>query len=85
MINIDLKQKIDDPVTVEDATRDFTSIAEQAKQNGHVYLYENGEPRIMVIDLDKEPQIEMSEDEKFEFVTQRVLRNNIEAFRELAK
>ena len=39
----------------------------------------------IVIDLDTEPQIEMSEDEKFEFVAARILREHRAAFEELAK
>ena len=35
--------------------------------------------------LDTEPQIEMSEDEKFAFVAARILREHRAAFEELAK
>jgi antitoxin Phd len=38
-----------------------------------------------VIDLDTEPQIEMSEEEKLEFVAGRILREHRAAFEELAK
>ena len=72
-------------VTIEDANRDFLKIVKKAEENGHVVLFENDQPKIMVIDLDKEPQIEMTDDEKFEFVTHRILEEHIGAFRELAK
>ena len=38
-----------------------------------------------IIDLDAEPQIEMNEDEKFDFVAARILREHKAAFEELAK
>jgi antitoxin Phd len=38
-----------------------------------------------VIDLDTEPQVEISEDEKFQVVTQRILKEHRAAFEELAK
>jgi antitoxin Phd len=38
-----------------------------------------------VIDLDVEPQIEMTEDEKITFVAERILREHKAAFQELAK
>lgn len=72
-------------VTIDDARGDFDGIVTQAEENGHVYIYENNEPRYMVIDLEKEPQIEMSEDEKFEFVVKRLLREHKRVFTELAK
>ena len=68
-----------------DMTQSLAHFAEQAEQEGHVYIYKDNEPRYMVIDLDKEPQIEMSEDEKFEFVTKRILKEHLDAFKELAK
>ena len=40
---------------------------------------------LLVIDLDTEPQIEMSEDEKLELVASRILREHRAAFEELAK
>ena len=41
--------------------------------------------KLLVIDLDTEPQIELSEDEKFQIVTQRILKEHKAAFEELAK
>ena len=38
-----------------------------------------------MIDLDTEPQIEMTDDERFEFVAKRILREHSAAFKELAK
>ena len=48
-------------------------------------VFKNDRPKYPLIDLDKEPQIEMTEDEKFEFVTARILREHRAAFEELAK
>ena len=63
----------------------FSSVASLAERDGHVVVYQHNQPKFLVIDLDKEPQIEMSEDEKFEFVTARILREHKAAFEELAK
>ena len=72
-------------VTFSEATQDFSKIAKLAKEKGHVTILQNGHPKLLVIDLDTEPQIEMSEDEKFEFVATRILREHRAAFEELAK
>ena len=72
-------------VTFAEATQDFSKIAKLAEEKGHVTVLQNGHPKLLVIDLDTEPQIEMSEDEKFEFVAARILREHRAAFEGLAK
>ena len=75
----------DTTVTFDEAKRDFFKVAKLAEEKGHVTVLQNGHPKLLVIDLDIEPQIEMSEDEKFEFVAVRILREHRAAFEELAK
>ena len=72
-------------VTVAEVTQDFSKIAKLAEEKGHVTILQNGRQKLLVIDLDTEPQIEMSEDEKFAFVATRILREHRAAFEELAK
>ena len=48
-------------------------------------MFKNNRPKLLVIDLDTEPQVEISEDEKFQVVTQRILKEHLAAFEELAK
>ena len=72
-------------VTFSEAKQDFPKIAKIAEEKGHVTVLQNNHPKLLVIDLDTEPQIEMSEDEKFEFVAARILREHRAAFEELAK
>lgn len=72
-------------VTATEANQNFSKVAKLAEKKGHVVVFKNNRPKLLVIDLDTEPQIEMSEDEKFEFVTARILREHKAAFEELAK
>ena len=75
----------DATVTLETEKSNFSKIAKIAEEQGHVTVLQNGHPKLLVIDLDTEPQIEMSEDEKFAFVAARILREHRAAFEELAK
>ena len=75
----------DATVTLDTAKSNFSKIAKLAEEKGHVAVLQNGHPKLLVIDLDTEPQIEMSEDKKFEFVAARILREHRAAFEELAK
>ena len=72
-------------VTATEANQNFSRVAKMAEKMGHVYVFKNNRPKLLVIDLDTEPQIELSEDEKFEVVAQRILKEHIAAFEELAK
>ena len=72
-------------VTATEANQNFSRVARMAEKRGRVVVFKNNRPKLLVIDLDTEPQIEMSEDEKLEFVAGRILREHRAAFEELAK
>ena len=70
-------------VTSTEANQNFSKVTRLAEQKGYVVVFKNNRPKLLVIDLDTEPQIEMTEDEKLEFVAARILREHIAAFEEL--
>ena len=72
-------------VTATEANQNFSRVARMAEKKGRVYVFKNNRPKLLVIDLDTEPQVEISEDEKFQIVTQRILKEHMAAFEELAK
>ena len=72
-------------VTATEANQNFSRVAKLAERKGHVVVFKNNRPKMLVIDLDTEPQIEMTEDEKIDFVAARILREHSAAFEELAK
>ena len=72
-------------VTATEANQNFSKVARIAEKRGRVVVFKNNRPKLLVIDLDAEPQIEMTEDEKLDFVAQRILREHKAAFEELAK
>ena len=72
-------------VTATEANQNFSKVARLAESKGRVVVFKNNRPKLLVIDLDTEPQIEMTEDERFEFVAARILKEHKAAFEELAK
>lgn len=72
-------------VTATEANQNFSRVARLAEKQGRVVVFKNNRPKLLVIDLDTEPQIEMTEDEKLDFVAARILREHRAAFEELAK
>ncbi len=72
-------------VTATEANHNFSRVAKLAEKKGHVVVFKNNRPKLLVVDLDTEPQIDMTENEKLEFVAARILREHRAAFEELAK
>ena len=72
-------------VSATEANQNFSKVARLAEKNGRVVVFKNNRPKLLVVDLDTEPQIEMTEDEKIDFVAARILREHRAAFEELAK
>lgn len=72
-------------VTATEANRNFSKVAKLAEEQGRVVVFKNNRPKLLVIDLDRDPPIEMTEEEKLEFVAARILREHRAAFEELAK
>lgn len=72
-------------VTATEANQNFSRVARLAEKEGRVVVFKNNRPKLLVIDLDTEPQIEMTEDEKLDFVAARILNEHRAAFEELAK
>ena len=72
-------------VSATEANQNFSRVARMAEAQGRVVVFKNNRPKLLVIDLDKEPQINMTEDEKLDFVAARILREHRAAFEELAK
>ena len=72
-------------VTATEANQNFSKVARIAEKKGRAVVFKNNRPKYLVIDLNVEPQIEMTEDEKINFVAERILREHKAAFQELAK
>ena len=72
-------------VTATEANQNFSRVAKMAEAKGHIVVFKNNRPKLLVIDLDTEPQIDMTEEEKIDFVAARILREHRAAFEELSK
>ena len=71
--------------TMTEANQNFSKVAKVAESNGQAVIFKNNRPKYMLIDLENSPMIEMTEDEKIDFVAARILKKYKPAFLELAK
>ena len=72
-------------LSVSEANQNFSRATRMADAAGQVVIFKNNRPKYVLYDLDTSPQIEMSEDEKIDFVARRILKRYRNAFLELAK
>lgn len=72
-------------VSVTEANQNFSRITRIAEKNGQAIIFKNNRPKYMLIDIDNSPIIDMTDDEKIDFVAARILKKYKSAFEELAK
>ncbi len=72
-------------VSISETNQNFSKVARLADKNGEVYIFKNNKPKYKLIDLENDTTIEMSDDEKIDFVAARILKKYRRAFEELAK
>jgi antitoxin Phd len=80
-MNINTKQI----VSISEANQNFSRIARLVDRNGEVYIFKNNKPKYKLVDIENDSSIEMTDDEKIDFVAARVLKQYRRAFEELAK
>ena len=72
-------------VSMTEANRNFSKVKRLAEQKGQAVIFKNNRPKYMLIDLDASPIVEMTDDEKIDFIAARILKRFRPAFEELAK
>ena len=72
-------------VSISEANQNFSRVARMVDAGGEVYIFKNNKPKYKLVDLESDVTIEMTDDEKIDFVAARVLKKYRRAFEELAK
>lgn len=72
-------------VPISEANQNFSKVARMVEKSGTVYIFKNNKPKYKLTDIESDTTIEMTDDEKIDFVAARVLREYRRAFEELAK
>ncbi len=72
-------------VPISEANQNFSKVARMVEKSGTVYIFKNNKPKYKLTDIEGDTTIEMTDDEKIDFVAARVLREYRRAFEELAK
>lgn len=71
--------------SMTDANRNFSHVARMADKFGSVTIFKNNRPKYRVIDVEQNPEFELTDEEKIDIIAKRVLDEYRPAFLELAK
>ena len=74
-----------DIVSISEANQNFSKVARMADKSGTTYIFKNNKPKYKLVDLENDSTVEMTEDEKIDFIAARILKQYRAAFEELAK
>lgn len=72
-------------VSVTEANQKFSRVTRIAEKNGQAVIFKNNRPKYMLIDIENSPVIDMTDDEKIDFVAARILKKYKAAFLELSR
>lgn len=72
-------------VTITDANQNFSKVARMVDEEKTVVILKNNKPKYIIIEYDEFSKNAKSDEEKIEEIADRILAQNMEAFRELAK
>ena len=72
-------------VSATEANQNFSRVTRIAEKNGQAVIFKNNRPKFLLIDVERSPVLELTDDEKIDIVAARILNRFRPAFEELAK
>ena len=68
------------------ANQNFSLVARAAERDGEAVVFKNNRPKYLVLNLENSERVlDLTDDERIDVVTKRILNKYIGAFKELAK
>ena len=72
-------------ITVTEANQNFSRATRIADEKGAALVFKNNRPKYKLTNLEVEPDLQLTEDEKIDVVARRIMARFKPAFLELAK
>ena len=72
-------------ISISVANQNFSNVIKIADKRGKAVIFKNNKPKYILMNIEETPIIEMTDDEKIDFVAARILKEHKAAFQELAK
>ena len=68
-----------------EANQNFSKVVKIADKNGSAVVFKNNKPKYVIVNVEENPIFELSDDEKIDVASKRILEKYLDAFKELAK
>ena len=72
-------------VSISEANQNFSKIAKLVDEDKSVVIMKNNKPKYILLDFEQFSKESLSEEENLDIIADRILNENIVAFKELAK
>ena len=72
-------------LSITETNQNFSKATRIADKPGSVLILKNNKPRYMIVSLQDNPVLDLSDEEKTDIVARRLLKKHRKAFEELAK
>ena len=72
-------------VSITEANQNFSKIARLVDEKGSAIILKNNVPRYIIMEFSEAEKIQTAPDEDIEAVSKRIIAQNLEAYKELAK
>lgn len=72
-------------VSISEANQNFSRIAKMVDEDKSVVIMKNNKPKYVLLDFDKFNSEVDSDEDNLNAIADRILKDNMEAFKELAK
>lgn len=72
-------------ISMSEANHNFSKVEKIADEYGRAVIFENEKPKYVIVNIEKSPIFELSDDEKIDVSAKRILIKYFDAFKELAK
>ena len=80
-----MKMDTDEIISPSAANQNFSNAMKIADRRGKAVIFKNNRPKYILMNIDETAVMEMTDDEKIDFVASRILREHKAAFLELVK
>ena len=72
-------------LSITEAEQDFSKVARLVDENGSAIIMKNNVPRYIIMEFPEAEQLQTAPDDDVVAISQRLIAQNLEAYRELAK
>lgn len=72
-------------ISITEANQNFSKAVRIADEHGDAVVFKNNRPKYKLVNLEKEPGMEITDDEKIDIAARRIMNRFKPAFEELAK